>query len=275
MSGRAAKQSYLGRVISPARYHEGQNGSRPYLSFQVFVDRLAVKAENKRERVSGKIFCSYSVQSEDDPVAFILCNILDSKTGAGGINGHTYKSVEVWVEGNEKLTEVKAFDDKGQELNGAYYKSLEFCAVQILDRGLIKLLKGTSTSDNDENQPNLAPSSGSKFNSRQTSQPSTQAEQKNRKSYNVGDRLTHNGQTFEFTGGDPSSASNWRTVEETATAAPFAKQAAATTQAAPSTSNPFKPSAVVAPTNSIRTMLEEDEGSDGPEFGDRANRPPV
>ena len=289
MSGRAAKQSYLGRVISPARYHDGKNGSKPYLSFQIFVDRLAVKAEDKRERTSGKIFCSYSVQSDNDPVAFILCNILDSKTGSGSINGQTYKSVEVWVEGNEKLTEVKAFDSEGKELNGSYYKSLEYCTVQILDRDLVRLLKqgqdgSGHTTNSTEAQANVAPSMGSR--SRNAVQPQPQEQVANRTVYAVGARITDEGKTYEFIGGDSSSMSNWVVVTEdepvttAAPATPFAAPASTAgspVKSAPKTtasSNPFRPNAN-AGTSSIRSMLEEDGDSDGPQFGDPSSRPPV
>lgn len=255
---RAAKQSYLGRVIGPARYHEGHGNSRPYLSFSLFVDRLAVKAEDKKERASGRIYCSYSVQSENDPVATILCNIVDSKTGAGNLNGHTYKSVEVWVEGNEKLTEVKAFDDKGQPLHGAYYKSLEFCTVQILDRSLIKLLRGEDVQggSHTEAQANVAPSS---------TRASASAAP-NRKAYQAGDRIVNEGKTYEFLGGDQSNMSNWTLVEDQPQ--PVAQKAPAPSGQVKQPSNPFKAQG----TSSIRSMLEDD--NDGPTFG-AGNRPPV
>lgn len=276
MSGRAAKQSYLGRVIGPAKYHEGQNNSKPFLSFAVFVDRLAVKAENKRERISGKIFCSYSVQSEEDPVAFILCNVLDSKTGSGSINGHTYKTVEVWIEGNEKLAEVKAFDDKGQPLSGAYYKSLEFCSVQILDKNLVKLLRPGAGGETDSesaappSQANVAPSSRPVVKAAE--QPAEQPAAQNRKVYAVGDRVTDKGETYEFLGGDQSSMSNWTVVDLSAAPAEKTPPTPPPTAKPPGVGNPFGKAANGGST--IRSMLAEDGNSDGPSFGG-TSRPPV
>jgi len=292
MSGRAAKQSYLGRVIAPAKFHDGHNNSKPYLSFAVFVDRLATKAEDRKERTSGKIYCSYSIQNENDPVAVILCNIIDSKTGQGGLGGHTYKSVEVWVEGSEKLAEVAAFDANGQNLSGVYYKSLEYSSVQILDKNLVRLAKG----DNSEaasgeetsapapssfSQPNVAPSArpAAAKPSGQVARPQAAATS-SKSAVEVGSRTEHGGVVYEFLGGDPKNMSCWAVVdsEGDAPVSPVAtpeKKVAANPFGAQK-ANPFAGNTMAKkPTqSSVMSMLETDGVvEDAPMFGKSTESP--
>ena len=231
MLGRASKQTYLGRVIAPAKFHAG---TKPFLSFTLFVDRLAVGKGKEKERTSGKIGCSYSLNGENDPVGLILCRIASKDDPAqGGLAGQAYKSVEVFVEGTERLTEVA--DKEGNTIPNAYYKSLDYCSLQVVDSDVLKLYKkhlekdspqeesveqpttntnpftdntSAAPQQNHVQQPTQAPVA----QTRVVTQPA--AQQPKKTGYQVGDKIMHNGTEFEFRGGNSADLKNWYPVKQ-------------------------------------------------------------
>lgn len=279
MAGRAAKQSYLGRVIHPAKFHPGNNGNKPFLTFTVYVERLAVN--KNKERVSGRIYCSYVVAGENDPVGHILCKVHNKENPtAGGLAGQQYKSVEVWVEGSEKL--VEALDSNGQEVQGAYVKYLEYCTVQVTDKDVMRLYGAQFKSGETEEdsvatpqvapnpfngqveQPNVAPSSQPRKTAKQqaTKAPASQATplastQPARSVWRPGDRLVKDGLEYELVGEDFNKASNWKLLGPAGVPTPPSN-----------TFNGF------GSNTSIKSMLEEEDVTeDSPFFGDSEKLP--
>ena len=132
-TGRVSRVTVFGRVPFPATIvPAGQDGH--FLNFSVLVDGLARSKQDKKQRQSGRINCSYFIKGNpaQDPNAVILNNIHNAKTGQGNLGGHTYKSVEVIVEGVMSLQEAE---------NSAYYVSLEMCQATITDNNLLSLYK--------------------------------------------------------------------------------------------------------------------------------------
>jgi hypothetical protein len=130
--GKASKQTYFGRVIFPAERKSANN--KNFLSFYIFVDNLAREKgdDGSWKQTSGRIQCSYTPRGnnpEVDPVVAILTRVSSQKS-PNQLAGLQYSSVEVLVEGTEKLVAVA---DK----NGAYYKSLEYVDVTITDNQII------------------------------------------------------------------------------------------------------------------------------------------
>lgn len=156
MAGRAAKQSYVGRVIYPAMYKQGVNGGKAFLTFTLYVDNLTINPATKK-RESGKIGCTYTIYDDNDPVAMILCNIFKKdEPDRGGIGGNQYKSVMVWVEGSEKLTLVVNQD--GTPVPGAVYKNLEYCTVQIIDQQVMAFYRAAfGQQGSDDGEADMAP----------------------------------------------------------------------------------------------------------------------
>lgn len=238
---KAAKQSYLGRVIFPAKYIASSSG-KPFITFTLYVDNHLVAADGNRG--SARINCSYSISGEKDPVAMILCRIFNKEDpDAGGLAGEKYKSVEIWVEGNERLSEV-------QDKPGAVYKSLDFCSVQITDKEMLKLYKA-HTSGSQEKEATGAISKNTQAPTQAPTQAATSTTtKKKRKEYSVGEKVESNGKTYEFLGGDSKVLSNWKEVvtvgeNEEDDALPFI---------APMQRAGKK----VANTPSMRTLLEEE-----------------
>lgn len=210
--GRALKQSYFGRVISPAKYFP--NNGKPFIAFSILVDNLAVDADKKR--VSGKIQCSYAVVADNDPVPTILCRILnEDDPDVGGLAGQQYKSVEVLVQGDEKLTHV--LDSEGEAIPNAYYKNLEYCMVQVTDNVILELYRrhieseGELQEDDGVQRPTRAPARNN-FRKSTNKAAAARPKAKPRPKYNVGDRLVHSGVEYEFMGGDENVLENWREV---------------------------------------------------------------
>ena len=270
MQGRASKQTYLGRVIAPAKFHAG---AKPFISFTLFVDKLAVN--KAKEKSSGKIGCSYSIMGDNDPVGLILCRIASKEDpSTGGLNGVSYKSVEVLVEGTERLTEVT--DKEGNIIPNAYYKSLDYCSIQVADSDVLKLYKnhigkGSSTQQQEESpeqetanpnpftdtgaaptqqrvvqQPTQAPAAQRTVTAKPAPVAQAQPAQQVKKEYKVGDRLVHSEVEYEFRGGNPADLKNWVPVKQLVQQPPVAQavnpfEAAAPTAMAEATStNPFE-----------------------------------
>lgn len=284
MAGRAAKQSYLGRVIFPAKFHPGNNG-KPYLTFTLYVDRLAVN--KNKERVSGKFYCSYAVNGENDPVGHILCKVHNKENpNAGGLAGQQYKSVEVWVEGSEKL--VEALDSNGQEVPGAYVKFLEFCTIQVVDSNVLSLYSAQFNQQKAaqpqqqqampqevaSSAPNVAPSPQPRqARAKQQQQVSTQ--QPDRTGYQVGDKLVQNGMVYELVSPQFMDASSWKLLGP-AQASPTIVPPKPTPKPTPepTTGNAPNPFAAIATTTSIKNMLEEEDIADDMPMFD-SNKLPV
>lgn len=249
MLGHVSKQTYVGRVIFPAKYVAGVNGGKPFLSFTLYVDKLAMN--KARERTSGRITCSYTITNDNDPVAHILCKIFNKeKPEDGGLHGQQYKSVNVLVEGAEKLTEIT--DPSGKVMSNAYYKNLDYCSVKILDDSLLQLLRqhlGQNTGPEVGVQVQVETSVGSNnpfSDQKQVTPPPPQVQQPTQvpakaaapkqqsakpapaPTAELGETIIHNGVKYEFTGGDRNNLKNWRPVEQSAPAS------------APAPANPFE-----------------------------------
>lgn len=225
-TGKAFKQSYFGRVIGPAKYWAG---NKPYLTFTLYVDGLLV--DEDKNRTSGKIGCSYSIQGDSDPVALILSRIFNKdKPNEGGLAGKPYKTVEVVVEGSERLNVVK--DADGNLIPGAVYKNLDYCTVQVTDNNVLQLFKkhqseGTEDEDDGIQKPTTAPRSKGSFK-KKSPPPVTDLETfeeeegeeeeeeaaSEESSYKVGDTIVHSGVTYKFLGGSAADLSNWEKVEK-------------------------------------------------------------
>lgn len=132
-TGKVLRVGVFGRVIAPATLVQAGKDSH-YLNFSVLVDGLARDKEDRKNRKSGRINCSYLVKGNiaEDPVAVILHNVYNAKTQQGNLGGHAYKSVEVLVEGNMSFTEAD---------RSAYYVALEYCNVTITDNNLVGLYR--------------------------------------------------------------------------------------------------------------------------------------
>lgn len=219
--GRASKQTYLGRVVYPAQFHEGVNNGKPFLTFTLFVDRLAVN--KTKERVTGKINCSYSISGDQDPVAHILSRIFTQESPQG-LAGQTYKFVDVFVEGSEKLTELCGESGKP---TGAYYKGLDYCTVQVVSPELVQLFKahmgqdsqGLVSGDSSEESVSAQPARQANKVQQPTIAPLPKAappppspQEEASPTYKVGDILAHNGVEYQFNGGDPGKMQNWTPV---------------------------------------------------------------
>lgn len=214
-SGKTFRQLYFGRVISPAKYWG--DGEKPYITFDLYVDRLLVNAN--KERISGKIGCSYSVQGDNDPVALILCRVEDKENPeTGGLAGESYKSVEVIVEGTERLTVVT--NGEGEVVSRAVYKNLDYCSVQVTDNGVLDLFRKHTNAGNkrkdSEQRPTKAPVS-TKTSKRQVQQEvvtkDEQQDEEEPTTYKVGDRLINKGVEYEFIGGNSMDRDNWKPVK--------------------------------------------------------------
>lgn len=206
------RQTYVGRVIAPAKYFDSKK--KPFITFVLAVNGLAsIKNEkNQYERTSAKITCSYSIQSEDDMVATVLSRI-NSKDNEQSLGGGSYNSVMVAIEGTERLVQYQ--DSEGKTLP-VYYKNLDFCSVSILDQSVVDLYKkevGKSEErqvSNQTQQPNLAPKSQPV--NKTASQPTRQEASVG---YNVGDVITDpEGNEFEYQGGDVENMDNWKLVQK-------------------------------------------------------------
>ncbi len=216
-TGKSFRQTYFGRVIGPAKYW---SGNKPYLTFTLYIDGLLV--DDEKNRVSGKIGCSYSVQGDSDPVAMILSRIYNKENPEkGGLNGETYKSVEVVVEGTERLSIVK--DSDGNIIPGAVYKNLDYCSIQVTDNNILHLYKKhveDSQPDNSVQRPTSAPKTKTyqkkvePVEEVETEEEEANEEEESENTYKVGDRETYKGVEYEFTGGDPADLKNWKKVEK-------------------------------------------------------------
>lgn len=248
MAGRASKQTYLGRVIYPAKYNAGK---KPWLSFILYVDNLAL--DPNKNKISGKITCSYSIVNENDPVARILCRIYNKDNPGKGLAGTQFKSVDVLVEGNEKLTQVT--DKDGNIVPYAWYKNLDFCTVQVVDKEVMKLYRaefgnGTGRQDSQqesfEDNPYESPAPQVSPRQVQTEQPTTapSPKAKVRQQWQKGAVVVFEGKEYSFLGGDESLMENWAPVEQVVTKEPEV---------------PFAQSVQNSGTkNSLKTLLEED-----------------
>jgi len=147
-TGRVSRVTVFGRVAYPAQVIPASKDTF-FLNFSLLVDGLAREKNDRKQRKSGKISCSYMLKGDpsQDPVAVLLTNIYNSKTGQGALGGHTYKSVEAVVEGVMVLTETEA---------SSYYVGMEYCNVTITDNGLLGLYKQL-TGQNRQQQPQQAP----------------------------------------------------------------------------------------------------------------------
>ena len=129
--GGASRQTFFGRVVSPAQIRQGQKGA--FLTFDLLVDNLVRTKEGGRE--SGRISCSYTIRGDnpaEDRNVVILANVFNSETGQGGLAGQTYKSVEAQIEGTLDL--VKA------EGGGVWY-NLNFVNIRITDNNILGLYR--------------------------------------------------------------------------------------------------------------------------------------
>jgi len=214
------RQVYIGRVIAPAKFYAGNGNKKSFITFVMSVANLAsVKGEKGYEKTSAKITCSYTVHSDTDMVATILSNIStkdDPKTMGSG----SYKSVEVLVEGNERLVQV--MNEDGSPGRG-YYKNLDFCLVTIIDSTVKKLFKeegATTTSEtpvNEEDTPKVAPKNRTvvKKVEEPVQEPVEEeaAVEEESSGYEVGEVVKDpEGQEFKYLGGDPSLVSSWEKV---------------------------------------------------------------
>lgn len=223
---RAARQTYAGRVIFPAKYHEAK---RPFITFVLYVDGHLVSGN---ERKSAKISCNYSLpeKAESDMVAVILSRVFSKDDpDNGGLAGEQYKSVDVLVEGEERLVEVEA----GKT---AVYKNLDFCRVTIVDkhvRGLFNKEFNSNGEDKDNEEtetqverPNTTPSAksnGSVKAKAATSTSKSQAPKTQTQGYQVGDIVQHGSKKYRYIGGAVNNTKSWEEVveeEETDTGVP-------------------------------------------------------
>jgi hypothetical protein len=129
---KAAPQSYLGRVISPAE--PVKIGDKNVLKFTVAVDRLVTyqDSQGKYQKKSLYIECYYTPYGKNpglDPVIAVLTRISTKDAKNNTLAGATYNYVDVWVSGREEYFETK---------NGKLIKKLNHCDVQITDNNLIQ-----------------------------------------------------------------------------------------------------------------------------------------
>ena len=221
---RANKQTYIGKVIHPAKYNNA--GNKPFLTFSLYVDSHAFNP-NKKEKESARISCSYTPFNENDPVGKILCRIATKENPDVGLGGNTYKSVLVQVEGQEKLVQV--FNAEG-EATGAYYKNLEYCTVTVVDTKVLDFYyqekkaqtdSEESSHEGDIGAPAVAPGVVKAKPQTATRPVATQAARTTQKVYQVGDRIPHGGKMYEFTGGDSTNTANWKEVKVQTEDSPF------------------------------------------------------
>jgi len=203
------RQVYLGRVIAPAKFFEGSGKKPPYITFVLAVNGGAMEKKNdKYERTSAKITCSYTVKTDDDMVALALSRIT-TDNNPQELGGESYKSVAVIVEGTERL--VASTDDKGN-FKG-YFKNLDFCSVSIVDDKVRNLYHAEMKQNGQEEekeetkvQPTLAPAT--KKVAPKVEEPVEAADE-----YEVGQVVKDpSGQEFKFLGGDASDLSCWEKV---------------------------------------------------------------
>jgi hypothetical protein len=221
MNGKASKQTYLGRVIWPAEFHEGRNGGKGFLTFDIMVDGVAVAQD--KTKLSARIPCSYTVQSATDPVATVLCNIATKDDPSANLAGYSYKTVDVVVEGSEKLTQVLV---DGKPVSKAYYKALEYCQVTIADKQVlaayyesIKEEASDEAPPSRSQAPTQAPverKSAAKQTAKPTPPPAPEVEEEapapRKTSYKAGDRVTSDGTEYEYVSGNPEDITSWKEV---------------------------------------------------------------
>jgi len=188
---KSAKQTYFGRVISPATPKD-ING-KPILEFSIAIDNLVSfkNDQGQYEKKSLFIKCTYAPRGKNpalDPVVAILTRISTKDQTNTSLAGATFKSVEVWVEGSEGYYE---------NADGKLYKNLRFCDVQVTDNTLLqafytfkKAATGQSTGT-DTQQAVVAPTQP------QVATPT------------VGTIQDIGGTLHQLVGADPSVRENW------------------------------------------------------------------
>ena len=197
--GRASKQTYFGRVIYPAE--KKQYNNKNFLQFYIYVDKLAKEKKNgKYEAVSARIQCSYFPRGNNpelDPIVAILTRV-SCKEHQNSLAGHSYSSVELVVEGSEKLVAVEG---KG----GAYYKSLEYTDVSITDNEVVKAYRRFRDAMQNGGQPS-APTQSAPVPA-QTQAPQIQTPQTPQ--YSIGDLATINGVYHKLINADATNPNSW------------------------------------------------------------------
>lgn len=217
MSGKSCKQVYLGRVIYPAKYIEG-NQNKPFLSFEICVDGVGWSQD--KAKVTVKIPCTYTIQGDKDPVASILCNIrTKDEEDTACLGDYVYTTVDVIVEGNERLVQV--VDGSGNHIPRAFYKSLDYCTVTVVDREVISAYyvsigENKKLPNKKEIQlPNKAPVTFKKpLPNKATKEKEIEVTQVKRKGYKPGDTCNFGGKIYQYVGGIPEEISSWREVIE-------------------------------------------------------------
>lgn len=254
---RAARQTYAGRVIYPAKYIESK---KPFLSFVLYVDNHLVV--NNNERKSARISCNYTLPDnfEKDPVAVVLSRIFSKEEpDTGGLAGTQYKSVDVLVEGDERLVEVEGKP-------GAVYKNLDYARVTIVDKHVLSLFRQEfnsnnstesteqeTSSDSKVERPSTAPTAKASTKAATTKTTSTQKTTTTKKepSYQVGDIVEHGGKQYKYVGGAVNAANSWQEVEEESEVEddrpPFMQEASPTTKTSGK------------PRSSLRNVIEGEE----------------
>lgn len=146
--GRAFRQVYRGRVVSPAKFINTST-NKTFVSFTLAVDNLV----NGKE--TGFINCSYFPAKDraptEDVVAMALAWITnDERQGLSIPNVGTYKSVEVTVEGQLSL-------NKSEVQKGGYYLNLRYTNVDIHDREIVQAVKSALNVDSNQSDPAPTP----------------------------------------------------------------------------------------------------------------------
>lgn len=201
---RASRQTYVGRVIFPAKLIETQ---RPFLSFMLYIDNHLV-GPNK-ERKSARISCNYTLPKnyERDEVALVLSKVYSKEDpDSGGLAGKQYKSVDVLVEGDERLAEVEGKP-------GAVYKNLDFCHVTIIDKTVKALYRQEYAKDSEGKSENIE--SEENHVERPTTTPvQTKTPKLPETKYKIGEIVSSHGKKYKFIGGTSSSAKSWELVND-------------------------------------------------------------